>query len=112
MTSFDCKIEGTSASIAVDRDALVVGGRSVAFVGYRITLRLRALPPVDLRALGKRTDEFLLDLDRARKDLATRTAEAFAGLSDTLRGFAAPDGWAVGRDEAGQWWGALRAAVA
>lgn len=215
MGAFECKFDGTSARVAVDRDALVVGGRSIAYVdiddvsltrprvgidvvggarheisflgkahdefvdnflsarrrsrraallqwtgdkpideyesragdepltvvlfpdgviveslnappvmaplslvngidrdGYRITLQLRALPSVEISALGKRTDEFLLDLDGARKALATRTAEAYAGLADSLRGFAAPDGWAVGRGEAGSWWGALRAGVA
>lgn len=80
--------------------------------GYRITLRMRALAPVEIRALGKRTDEFLLDLDRARKALAERTAEAYGELSDSLRGFSAPDGWVFGEEEAGHRWGALRAAVA
>jgi hypothetical protein len=81
--------------------------------GYKITLVLRAgLAPVVVRQLGRRTDEFLLDLEKARIDLVRRTADAYAALSDTLMGFSAPDGWAVTPTGAGQWWGALRAAVA
>lgn len=80
--------------------------------GYTIVLTLRGLPPVTIRQLGPRTDEFLADLDAARTDLARRTAEAYAAYDPALAGLAAPDGWAVTRAEAGRHWGALRAAVA
>ena len=80
--------------------------------GYTITLALRSLPPVELRQLARRTDEFLADLSRARADLAERTAEAYAAFDPALAGFTARDGWAVDRASAGRSWGALRAAVA
>lgn len=80
--------------------------------GYTITLHLRGTDALVLRALGRRTDELLADLDRARNALAERTAAAYAGLSERLTGFTAPDGWAVTAAEAGQWWAPLRAALA
>jgi hypothetical protein len=80
--------------------------------GHRITLDLRVLDPVVIGPLGRRTDEFVLGLERARHALAQRTQDAYAELSSALTGFSAPDGWAVGAAEAGPWWGALRAAVA
>ena len=80
--------------------------------GYTIAFEMRGgIPPVVVRQLGRRTDEFLEDVTKARNDLARRTAEAYATLADTLTGFSAPDGWAVTASEAGTWWGALRAAV-
>jgi hypothetical protein len=80
--------------------------------GYRIVLHLRGTAPVAVPPLARRTDEFLLDLDRARRDLAARTAAAYAALSPALAGFPAPDGWAVDAAVAGTWWPHLRAAVA
>jgi hypothetical protein len=80
---------------------------------YTITLSLRAgLAPVVIRQLGRRTDEFLLDLDKARSALVTRTMAAYADFSHNLTGFSSPDGWAVDEDAAGTYWSALRAAVA
>jgi hypothetical protein len=83
----------------------------VARDGYRITLVLRGTDPVVLPTLAKRTDEFLVDLDRARSDLGRKTAAAYGALDETLLGFDAPDGWAVDAASAGRWWGALRAAM-
>lgn len=81
--------------------------------GYRITLHLRAgLDNVVVDKLGKRTDEFVLDLDKARNDLAAATVAAYAALAPDLAGFTAPDGWAVSQTDAGGYWAALRAAVA
>jgi hypothetical protein len=80
--------------------------------GYRITLHLRGAAPVAVPPLARRTDEFLIDLERARRDLAARTAAAWAALSPGLAGFPAPDGWAVDAAAAGGWWPHLRAAVA
>jgi hypothetical protein len=85
--------------------------RDVERDGYTITLRMRGLPDVVVDRLGRRTDEFLLDLERARTDLTARTAEAYRELSGALAGFGAPDGWAVGPEDAGAWWSPLRAAV-
>lgn len=80
--------------------------------GYAITLEARGLAATTIRQLGPRTDEFLEDLDRARADLAERTAAAYAAFDPALGGLPAPDGWALSRTEAGRHWGALRAAVA
>jgi hypothetical protein len=80
--------------------------------GYTITLHARHLPPVTVRRLGRRTDEFVLDLERARADLAKRTAETYTSLHAGLEGFSAPDGWAVGQAEAGLFWEPLRTAAA
>jgi hypothetical protein len=80
---------------------------------YTITLSLRAgLDAVVIRQLGRRTEEFLLDLDKARSALVARTVAAYEDFSHDLAGFAAPDGWAVDRAGAGVYWNALRAAVA
>jgi hypothetical protein len=84
----------------------------VARDGYDITVRLRGLAPVAFGKMGKRTDEFVLDVAAARADLARRTGEAYAQSSADLAGFTAPAGWAVDASGAGQWWSALRAAVA
>ncbi|HTJ73966.1 MAG TPA: hypothetical protein VL337_01250 [Acidimicrobiales bacterium] len=80
--------------------------------GYAITLVLRGLPATVVRQLGTRTDEFLEDLDRARADLAERTAAAYAAYDPALAGLGAPDGWAVTAEDAGRHWAPLRAAVA
>lgn len=80
--------------------------------GYAITLHQRLLPAVTIKALGKRTDELLQDLEKARADLAAKVADAYAGLGSPLAGFSAPDGWAVTSEEAAHWWGALRDAFA
>lgn len=80
--------------------------------GYKITLALRGMPPVTVGRLGPRTDEFLADLERARADLARRTAEAYGSFDPRLAGLPAPDGWALTRAQAGPFWAALRAAVA
>ncbi len=79
--------------------------------GYAITLRVRAGEDVVVRGLGRRTDELLMDLDAARAALAAATAAAYRGLSGELAGLSAPDGWAIGPDEAGDRWDALRRAV-
>jgi hypothetical protein len=55
--------------------------------GWTITIFQRAFEPVVLRGLGKRTDELLADVRRARDDLSAATRAA-AGLS-------VDDGWAV-----------------
>jgi hypothetical protein len=103
-------VDGWSAASQVAPFSLI---ERVEREGYKITVGLRGgLAPVVVRQLGRRTDEFLLDLERARTELVARTAQAYAALSDRLAGFNAPDGWAVTADEAGQWWGALRTAVA
>ena len=80
--------------------------------GYTITVTLRGLPPLVLHQLGKRTEEFLTDLDRARSDLAERTAAAYATYDPALAGLRAPDGWAVTIEDAGPHWASLRGAVA
>jgi hypothetical protein len=85
--------------------------------GYTLTLTLRGLPTLVLRQLGKRTDEFLANLDRARADLAERTAAertaaASAACDPSLAGLRAPDGWAVTIEDAGPHWVPLRSAVA
>lgn len=80
--------------------------------GYTITLHLRGTDALVLRALGRRTDELLLDLDRARNALAERTAAAYASLGEQLIGYTAPDGWALTAAEAGQYWAPLRAVLA
>jgi hypothetical protein len=85
---------------------------AIARDGYAITVTRRAgLDPIQWTAMGARTDEFLLDFERARNDLVTRTGEAYAALAPSLAGFAAPDGWAVDRAGAGSHWGGLRGAV-
>lgn len=76
--------------------------------GYELTVHARALPPLRLRHLGRRTDEFLRDLEVARRELASRTREAFTELDPALAGLDAPDGWAVDAVRADHRWGALR----
>jgi hypothetical protein len=78
--------------------------RSVRREGWTFTFDMRGLPDVDVRGLGARTDEFEERLQRARADLASATAEAYAAIDPGLSGLAAPDGWAVGAAEAGARW--------
>lgn len=80
--------------------------------GYAITIRRRGLDAVTVRRLGPRTDEFLTTVGRARSAQRQAMADAFGGLDDRLRGFTAPDGWAVTPVEAGSFGGALAAAFA
>lgn len=87
--------------------------KSVERRGYEIDLVAReGLDPLTLRHFGRRTDEFLLDLERARNELAARTSEAYGALSPALSNFTAPDGWAVDATEAGEFWSSLREAFA
>lgn len=80
--------------------------------GYAFTFLLRGLESVVVTRLGKRTDEFLLDLERTRNELTERTASAYAELDESLAGLDAPDGWAVNPGGAGARWAALRGALA
>jgi hypothetical protein len=80
--------------------------------GYTIGLHRRGLPPVVVRRLGPRTDEFVADLERARVAARRQVADAFTVLDDRLSGFPAANGWAVGAGEAGVFGGALAAAFA
>jgi hypothetical protein len=86
--------------------------RDVHRDGYDLTFATRGLPPVGVRHLGQRTEEFLAKLDRARTDLAARTAAAYAALDPALAGLDAADGWAVTAADAGHRWAPLRGAVA
>jgi len=86
--------------------------RSVERNGYQFTLQVRGLDPVTFGRLGARTDEFVQDLDAARRDLRARTRDAYAELDPALADLSAPDGWAVTRSEAGVSWPSLRAAFA
>lgn len=79
--------------------------------GYAITVTARALGATRLRGFGKRTDEVLADLARAREDLRRATAAVYASLEPSLGGLDVPDGWATDRAAAGTQWGTLRAAV-
>lgn len=81
--------------------------------GYRFTFSLKGgMAPVAIEKAGKRTDELAADLAAARRDLTAATAAGYAAIDPSLVGFDAADGWAVGRSAAGEWWTALRAAVA
>jgi hypothetical protein len=116
--------DGAVSDVLVFPNVLVVeerGGRAVSVPlplvrsvdrdGWLITLTNRVLPPLALQGLGRRTDEFLLTLDRARTALRTATQAAYASLDGGLAGLDAPDGWAIGPAEGGSSWGALRRAV-
>ena len=85
--------------------------RSVARDGHRLTLDCRVLEPVRLGGLGRRTDEFCQAVERARHDLAEVTAGAYEQLAPGLGALGAPDGWAVGPDDAGSTWPTLVAAT-
>jgi hypothetical protein len=80
--------------------------------GYTITLQRRGLPPVVVRRLGARTDEFLGVVERGRSALRRAVADAFGAMDDRLLGFSAPNGWALTADEASVYGGALADAFA
>jgi hypothetical protein len=80
--------------------------------GYAITLQRRGLPPVTVRRLGQRTDEFFAIVERGRSALRQAVSDAFGALDDRLLGFGAPDGWAVTTAEASIYGGALADAFA
>lgn len=81
--------------------------------GYEFTVALRGgLDPIRFGRLGKRTDEFVADLAKARSALAAATVAGYAASQPPVSGLDAPDGWAVDRSRAGSAWPALRAAVA
>lgn len=75
--------------------------------GYTITLNRRGLPPVVVRRLGARTDEFLAVLDRGRNSLRRAVSDAFGAMDDRLLGFSAANGWALTAQEASIYGGAL-----
>lgn len=80
--------------------------------GYEIELVAEGLAGLAVRQLGQRTDEFLQRLDRARADLAGRTAASLAALDDRLAGIGLRDGWAVEQGDLSSFWTALREVVA
>ena len=61
--------------------------------GYLISFPLRWGDPAQISGLGRRTDEFLDDVDRLRRDLSRATGEAAAQLG--AGGVPMEDGWAV-----------------
>lgn len=78
--------------------------------GYTITLRRLGstrLPPVSVRRLGARTDEFLQQVERGRAAQRRAMADAFGAMDDRLLGFSAPNGWALTSEEASIYGGAL-----
>ncbi len=79
----------------------------IAKDGYTTTFHLRGIASVTVRRLGPRTDEFHLVIERCRAEQRAALADAYGALDDRLRGFAAPDGWAVTADDAGVFGGAL-----
>lgn len=89
--------------------SLVTG---VARHGYDLIVHARALTPLHLRHFGRRTDEFLRDIEAARRELAAQTRESYGGLDPALVGLDAPDGWAVHAAQAGGHWTVLREAFA
>lgn len=80
--------------------------------GYTITCVRRGLPPVTVRRLGPRTDEFLSRLEQGRSAQRQAVAEAYGGMDDRLLGYTAANGWAVTAEQAGAFGGALAAAFA
>lgn len=80
--------------------------------GYDITLVGRGLDDLSLRHLGQRTDEFVQRLERARADLAARTAAALETLDSRLAGVRLGDGWAVESVDVPAHWSVLREVVA
>lgn len=80
--------------------------------GYEIELIAAGLDDLTIRHLGQRTDEFLQRLDRARLDLADRTAASLTALDARLAGVAMRDGWAVEHSAVPAHWAALREVVA
>jgi len=75
---------------------------------HALTLRLRGLPSTTLSGFGARTDEVVLDVERARQDLQGVTTQAYAVLDPALAGLGAPDGWALTAADARSLWPALR----
>jgi hypothetical protein len=63
--------------------------------GYTITCVRRGLPPVTVRRLGPRTDEFLSRMERGRSAQRQAVADAYGGMDDRLLGYTAANGWAV-----------------
>lgn len=80
--------------------------------GYRITFVRSGLPPVTVLRLGPRTDEFCQRVERGRAAQRQAVAEAYGALDDRLRGYTAPNGWAVTAEQAGGFGGALADAFA
>jgi hypothetical protein len=80
--------------------------------GYAIACVRRGQPPVTVRRLGPRTDEFLSRVERGRSAQRQAVAEAYGAMDDRLLGYAAPNGWAVTADQAGTFGGALADAFA
>lgn len=78
--------------------------------GWTLTLRMRGLDDVTLSGLGARTDELLQRLDAARAELQRATDAAYAETDPSLTGIDAPDGWALGPEDAGPRWEPMRAA--
>ncbi|HEX9260634.1 MAG TPA: hypothetical protein VF855_13930, partial [Acidimicrobiales bacterium] len=83
--------------------------RSLDRDGYEITWSLRGLSAVTLRGFGARTDELVLDTERARTELRVATSAAYVQLDPALAGLDAPDGWALDADGARDRWPSLRA---
>lgn len=123
IADFDATHAGQPVLVGVHADGLTVDADQGAPVyvplslvtdvrraGHQLTVVARGLPPVGLRDLGRRTDEFLRDVEVARRELAARTRAAYAELDPALAGHTAPDGWAVAAGEAGAAWTPLRAA--
>jgi hypothetical protein len=75
--------------------------------GYALSLVRRGLPPVTVRRLGPRTDEFLALVERGRASQRRAMADAFGAMDDKLLGFSAPNGWAVTAEQASIYGGAL-----
>jgi hypothetical protein len=75
--------------------------------GYSITLQRRGLPPVEVRRLGPRTDEFLQLVERGRVAQRRAMTEAFGAMDDRLLGLSAPNGWGLTAEEASIYGGAL-----
>ena len=80
---------------------------SVDRSGYTITVAAVGLEPLVISALGAKTDEFVMRLAQARRDLLVATSAAYTAFDAALEGFAAPDGCAVDATGAGQYWPAL-----
>lgn len=125
VASYEAHHAGRDVLVTLHRDGLTVEGdhgptvflplslvTDVVRDGYQLTLHARALPPLEIGRLGRVTDRFLADLDRTRRELADRTAAAYAALDPALAVLPAPDGWAVTRADAGGCWPPLRAAFA
>jgi hypothetical protein len=80
--------------------------------GYTITCVRSGMPPVTVRRLGPRTDEFCERVERGRAAQRQAVAQAYGALDDRLLGYTAPNGWAVTVEQAGTFGGALAAGFA